>query len=362
MSLTTSNLTDNNVVPVDFAKSNAFTTETVRGEFTLELGLLHAGKHKVGIRYELQGPADAPLIIVSGGISANRHLSSSEAFPEKGWAETLVGKDKFLDPHQKRLLAVDFLGSDGDLDVPIDTIDQANAVAAVLEHLSIDHVDLFVGYSYGALVGLHFAAIYPNRVRQLVAVSGTHTPHPYASAWRALQRKAVALGQLQCAETHGLSLARQFAMLSYRSAEEFGERFEIQPQIVNGHVRVAAEDYLDSQGAKYVEKTPTAAFLRLSESIDLHKIDPLTIYTPTTVVAVDNDQLVPLIDSVNLVEGISQNTQANLRVIRSAYGHDAFLKETQKIDSILQEAWDTQNAYIEVEKPTLNRKRKGFSL
>ena len=49
---------------------------------------------------------------------------------------------------------------------------------------------------------------------------------PYAAAWRALQRKAVALGQLQCADAQGLSLARQFAMLSYRTPEEFGERFD----------------------------------------------------------------------------------------------------------------------------------------
>jgi hypothetical protein len=49
-------------------------------------------------------------------------------------------------------------------------------------------------------------------------------------AWRALQRKAVALGQLQCADAQGLSLARQFAMLSYRTPEEFGERFDAPPR------------------------------------------------------------------------------------------------------------------------------------
>jgi homoserine acetyltransferase len=63
-------------------------------------------------------------------------------------------------------------------------------------------------------------------VRQLVLASGAHRPHPYAAAWRALQRRAVALGQLQCGEDHGLALARQFAMLSYRTPEEFGERFD----------------------------------------------------------------------------------------------------------------------------------------
>lgn len=96
----------------------------------------------------------------------------------------------------------------------------------MLDALGIGRLHGFVGYSYGALVGLQFAIRHEARVGTLVAVSGAHRAHPYAAAWRALQRRAVALGQLQCAEQHGLALARQFAMLSYRTPEEFSERFD----------------------------------------------------------------------------------------------------------------------------------------
>jgi homoserine O-acetyltransferase len=44
--------------------------------------------------------------------------------------------------------------------------------------------------------------------------------------------------------------------------------------VINGRVRVAAEDYLDAAGAQYVARTPVTAYLRLSESIDLHRVDP----------------------------------------------------------------------------------------
>ncbi|WP_258223918.1 homoserine O-succinyltransferase, partial [Stenotrophomonas sp. HMWF003] len=174
------------------------------------------------------------------------------------------------------------------------------------------------------------------RLLKLVAVSGAHRPHPYAAAWRALQRRAVALGQLQCAESHGLVLARQFAMLSYRTPEEFGERFDAPPEVVNGRVRVAAEDYLDAAGAQYAARTPVDAYLRLSESIDLHRVDPAAIRVPTVVVAVEGDRLVPLADCVGLVEGLGP--RGSLRVLRSPYGHDAFLKETDRIDAILANA------------------------
>lgn len=325
------------------AETTTTATHAVRGELHVALAMRHAGVRNVALRYEVQGPANAhasnvPVVFVAGGISAHRHASGSREFPEKGWTNELVAAGRALDPDKLRVLAFDFIGADGALDAPIDPADQADAIAALLDALDIEKLFAYVGYSYGALVGLHLAVRHPQRVGKLVAVSGAHKPHPFASAWRALQRKAVALGQLQCAEQQGLSLARQFAMLSYRTQEEFGERFDAAPEIVNGRVRVAAEDYLDAAGAQYVARTPVAAFLRLSESIDLHRVDPAQIAVPTTVVAVEGDRLVPLADEVALVEGLG--TRGNLRIVRSPYGHDAFLKETDKIDAILNSVFN----------------------
>lgn len=305
----------------------------LRGEISIELVLRHAGSRRVTLRYELLGAAGLPVVFVAGGISAHRHVVASETFPETGWANALAGAGRALDPSHRRILAIDYVGADGTLDVPLETSDQADAIACLLDALRIDRLHAFVGYSYGALVGLQLAARHAARLRTLVAVSGAHRAHPYAAAWRALQRKAVALGQLQCADAQGLSLARQFAMLSYRTPEEFGERFDAAPEIINGRVRCAAEDYLDAAGAQYVARTPVTAYLRLSESIDLHRIDPAQVGVPTIVVAVEGDRLVPLADSVALVEGLG--TRGQLRVLRSPYGHDAFLKETDRIDTIL---------------------------
>jgi len=326
----------NETTEVDACCTPAAAAPAIRGELSVALAMRHAGARTLTLRYELQGPAEAPVVFVAGGISAHRHVAASAQFPENGWANDLVRAGRTLDPARVRILSFDFLGADGQLDAPIDPADQADAIATLLDALEIPALRAFVGYSYGALVGQHLAARHPRRVERLVAVSGAHRPHPFASAWRALQRHAVALGQMQCADQQGLSLARQFAMLSYRTPEEFGERFDAAPEVINGRVRVAAEDYLDAAGAQYVARTPVNAFLRLSESIDLHRIDPATIAVPTTVVAVEGDRLVPLADLVTLVEGLGPN--GHLRVLRSPYGHDAFLKETDRIDAILATA------------------------
>jgi homoserine O-acetyltransferase len=290
----------------------------------------------VRVAFEVVGAASAPVVLVAGGISAHRHVAASVQFPEAGWANDLVGPGRALDPARRRILSFDYIGADGTLDAPIDPSDQADAIRGLLDALDIDALDAVVGYSYGALVGLQLAVRHPQRIRKLVAVSGAHRPHPYAAAWRALQRKAVDLGQLQCADGQGLSLARQFAMLSYRTPEEFEQRFDVAPELVHGRVRVAAEDYLDAVGARYVGRTPATAFRRLSESIDLHRVDPAQVRVPTVVVAVEGDRLVPLSDAVALVEGLG--APGTLRLLRSPYGHDAFLKETDRIDAILAAA------------------------
>ena len=308
------------------------------GAFAVELRLplRYAGSRSVVVRGEWLGPVDAPLVVVAGGISANRHVTAGPANAEPGWWEAQVGPGRAIDTHRVRVLAIDWLGADGSLDAPIDSADQADALAGVLDHLGVPRVAAFVGASYGAMVGLQFAARHGQRLGRLVALSGAHRPHPYASAWRALQRQCVALGRSEGAVSQGLALARQWAMLSYRTPEEFAERFDAPAVLDDGVARCASEGYLESCGRRYAARWTSTAFLRLSESIDLHRVDPSDVRVPTTVVAIEEDRLVPLSDLQGLVEALGPG--AKLRVLRSRFGHDAFLKEEAAIAGLLREA------------------------
>lgn len=306
----------------------------VRGELALAVDLRHAGRRLVRLRYRTLGDATLPAVFVAGGISAGRELAGDATV--SGWWDAQVGHGRALDPARHCLVAFDWLGADGALDAVIDPADQADAIAALLSALGIERLSAFVGCSYGAMVGLQFAARHGERVGRVVAISGTHRAHPYASAWRALQRRALALGALQCDETHGLALARQFAILSYRTPEEFDVRFGA-CEVVDGRVRAGAEDYLDHCGAAHAARTSTVAYQRLSESIDLQALEPESIGVPVTVVAVAEDRLVPVEDAYTLVERLRGETR--LCVLRSKYGHDAFLKEEGEIARILGETF-----------------------
>lgn len=307
-----------------------------RAEYDIELQMRHAGARRLTLKVEWSGPRDAPVVWVAGGISAHRHLAANAEDTEAGWWQDAVGHGRALDPSRYRLIACDWIGSDGSIDAAIDTADQADAIALILDRLGIDTLHAFVGASYGAMVGLAFASRHPSRLRKLVALSGAHRPHPYASAFRALQRQVVALGQLQCDGSHGLSLARQLAMLSYRTPEEFAERFAAPVSLDGNRARCASEDYLAACGTRYVERWTPTAFLRLSESIDLHRVDPATVQVATDVFAVEQDWLAP-VSELELL-GASIAAPVRLRRISSAFGHDAFLKEVTAVDAFLRDA------------------------
>ncbi|HQX24344.1 MAG TPA: homoserine O-succinyltransferase [Pseudomonadota bacterium] len=311
-------------------------TATQRFGFEFDLDLRHAGRRRVRIAVESQGPVDAPVVWVAGGISAHRHVASNVLDPQAGWWQDAVGAGRALDPTRHCLIACDWLGAGGDLDVPLDTRDQAAAIVRILDELGIARLEAFVGASYGAMVGLALAADHPARLKRLVALSGAHRPDPFASAYRALQRQLVRFARERGAEAEGLALARQFAMLSYRTQREFGQRFDAPVLLAGGSARCAAEDYLAECGARYVARWNATAFLRLSESIDLHAVDPAAVRTPTWLLAVEDDWLAPppLVDT--LAAGIAAPV-SNQR-IASPYGHDAFLKETVVIDAWLREA------------------------
>ncbi len=303
------------------------TPPAARGQFTAELNLVHAGPAAVSIRYEIAGDADAPLLLVAGGISAGRHVAANASDQSDGWWQSQSGT---FGPY--RVLAIDWVGADGTLDRPIDPSDQVSALIAALDELKIVRAAAFVGASYGGMVGLHLAAIAPNRVGALLAIGASHRAHPFATALRATQRQAIELGERLGDPEAGVALARKLAIISYRSPQEFAERFAAPIAFDRDRACASSEAYLDHMGQRHSERMSAAAYRRLSESIDLHRIDPALIAIPSTFVAAVSDQIVPA-DDIEACARAAPN--GRLLSIHSLYGHDAFLKEERAVAEII---------------------------
>ena len=301
---------------------------------------LHCGANLEGavLAYERQGPHQAPVVIVLGGISAHRHASSHPSLPQQGWFEGVVGAGLGIDTERFQVVSFDWLGGAGQSTSPaagesfpaIDARDQAKALWALGDALRIERVHAIVGSSYGGMVAQHAAALAPQRCDRLVAIAAAHHSHAQASALRYLQRQIVALGLKHGDASTSLALARALAMTTYRTPEELQERF------VGGCDDSQLTGWLDARGQSFAEQWHAEQFLCLNRSIDAHRIDPASIVTNAFLLAFASDQLLPGSDIRGLARALP-----NLRDHRechSRYGHDAFLKEVAIVNRFVKEA------------------------
>ena len=157
-----------------------------------------------------------------------------------------------------------------------------------------------------------------------------------STAWRSVQRAIVRYALTHGEGERGLVLARALAMATYRSAREFEERFPGEAELKDGRFVFPVEAYLLSRGEAYAAQYSPEAFVCLSESIDLHQVEPANIRVPTSLVAVIEDQLVPLADMRTLKQSLGGPVE--LVELSSLYGHDTFLKESQALRQVFTRA------------------------
>lgn len=288
---------------------------------------LDSGEHlpDLHVRVRRFGRLDGPPILVMGGISSGRNLAGPD-----GWWNELVAPSAPVDLTKYCALGIDFAPTT-DARVTMTPAAQARLITLVLDNLGIAKLHAIVGASYGGMVGLAFAARTPERLEKLCVISASHKPAALALAWRGVQRRIVEFAIESGRPLEGLALARQLAMITYRSSDEFEQRFTRTPD-ANG--RTDLDRYLVSRGEAYSEVMPAHRWLSLSESIDRTAIDPELVRVPTTLVACPTDQLVPLADIGELANALPN--LAAFHSLPSLYGHDAFLKEGERLGGFVR--------------------------
>jgi homoserine O-acetyltransferase len=274
------------------------------------------------------GNPDGPAVAVLGGISAGRHVCSGGN--STGWWSNIAGHGRALDTRSLRIVGMDWIGTDlsgHDSPQEVSTHDQARALAAILDIHGITRLNAIAGASYGGMVALAFAEIFPERVSRLVILGAAHCPHPMASAVRIVQRRIIALAAASGNAAEGVALARALAMTTYRTHDEFAARFGNPADV---------EEWLDHHGERFAASWTAARYETLSRSIDTHRVDPSRIRTPITLVSFAGDAIAP----PSQLRALAQNIAGpvTLHEIETQYGHDAFLKETGVVACILQQS------------------------
>lgn len=266
-------------------------------------------------------------VLALGGISSCRRLTDA---PEgAGWWRGVASPGGALDPARHTLVSMDFLGEEA---APFPTIeDQARAALALADAAGVARFAA-CGASYGGQVALALASLAPERVSRLALIAASHRCDPKTQALRSIQRDMVRFAIARGDGRGGLDLARRLAMTTYRTREELRERFaEPEP---GSRDCAGVEAYLAARGNAYAATTSPERFLALSRSMDAVEIDVDAIRAPAHVLAIEEDDLVPLGDVRATAEAIG----AQLRTVSSLYGHDAFLKAHDAVNAFLKDA------------------------
>ena len=252
-------------------------------------------------------------------------------------------------------------------DFPLVSVrDNVRAQARLLDSLGIRKLRLVLGGSIGGMQALEWTIQHPERVERALIV-GVAPVSAMGLALNHLQRQAIqhdpewAGGRYlpQRPPRRGLSLARQIAMISYKSAPLFNERYGRNPDrsgedpylaggslggLIGGRFDIAG--YLDHQGSRFIERFDANAYLAILRAMDTW--DPVKGYASPqeafgrirarlSFVGISTDWLFPA-GEVREFAGAIRNAgaQVDYREMVSDHGHDAFLAEQAELVRLLQ--------------------------
>ena len=299
------------------------------GAFTLESGETLSDPY---LHIRLHGRDGRPVIIAAGGVSAGRMVADADDIA--GWWRAIANPDGAIDASRFQIFGFDFLPGDESGLKTITPADQARAVKIALDKLGVVKIHAFVGASYGGCVGLSFASLYPEMLKKLCVISAAAKADPMTTALRGVQRRIIKFAQETGREKEGVALARELAMTTYRTGDEFRDRFRSEAKGARPGDPYDVCEYLESRGRAYAEKMSANRYLTLSDSLDRANADAERITAECLFIAATTDRLVPAADTENTSRCVKG--PARYLAVESRVGHDAFLCDTQLFETQLK--------------------------
>ena len=316
------------------------------------------------------------VLVILTGLSASSHVASSSSDSNPGWWEGIVGPDKAIDTNKFYIICVNSLGScfgstgpasinqiTGEpfrLTFPELTIDDmATATKFLLDKLGIKQINTLVGPSMGGMHALALIIQNNKFVRNFIAISTAFQSLPYAIAIRSLQREVIRKDPLwkngyytpDSPPLNGVRIARKLGMISYRSANEWAQRFGRKKSsknnitqntfgIENTGFEFEIESYLEHLAVKFQNVFDANCYLYLSRSIDWFDIIDYgssseevlgkTGLESALILGVESDILFPIYQQKELAEYLSaDSTKVTYKSLNCLQGHDSFLVDIE---------------------------------
>jgi homoserine O-acetyltransferase/O-succinyltransferase len=332
------------------------------------------------IAYETWGrlsPRRDNVILLIHALTGDAHAASHHEADQPGWFEGMIGPGRALDTNRFHVICTNLLGgcsgSTGprsinpatgqryNLAFPALTVrDLVRAQARLLDKLGIKRVHTVIGGSLGGMQALEWAIMYPDRVGRIVPIASSAYFSPQGIAYNEVQRRAILMDpdfnngnyDDENKPEQGLAVARMLGMITYQSDELMTSRFGRSTEAKYHHWpefqnRFDVEGYLHYQGDKLVNRFDANSYLYLTRAMDSHDIgwkrdgyeNALQhIDVPTLGVGISSDILFPAKYTIDFVERLARiGRDANYCEIESPHGHDAFLKDFDRLDALVRD-------------------------
>jgi homoserine O-acetyltransferase len=334
------------------------------------------------VAYETWGTLNAArdnALLLFTGLSPSAHAASSPADPRPGWWESMIGEGKPIDTGRYFVVCVNSLGSPFGSSGPasvdprtgrpyglgfpeLSVEDIATGGHEALRSLGVERVAAVIGPSLGGMTVLAYCALFPGEVDSLVTISGAARANPFAIALRSLQREMVRSDPAWRGGNYepgrgprlGLRLARKLGTITYRSAEEWNQRFGRRrvPETagIAGDFRpqFEVEAYLEHQAQRFADQFDANAYLYLSRAMDQfdlaeHGGGSLAAafakfrVKRALVIGVETDMLFPIDQQREIADHLRSAAHATVEyhAFPSLQGHDAFLVDLARFEPAL---------------------------
>jgi homoserine O-acetyltransferase len=332
------------------------------------------------VAYETWGTlntARTNAVLVLHALTADSHVvgPAGSGHSLKGWWDGLIGPGAAIDTDRYYAVCPNVLGGcqgttgPSSLDAegrpfgsrfPVVTVrDQVAVEIALADQLGIERWACVVGGSMGGMRVLEWCIEVPDRVARAMVLSVGAAASADQIALSSLQIRAIRSDpafhggdyyETSSRPVDGLSIARGIGHYSYRTGNEFEERFGHEAQgeeepLKGG--RYAIESYLQYQGEKLAKRFDPNSYITLSEAMNHHDVgrgrggigDALqTVKADVTLAGISTDRLYPLAQQDEIARHLPGRPMVS--VVESVSGHDGFLLEIEQVGRIVRSALD----------------------
>ena len=294
------------------------------------------------LSYQIFGQVlnEAPNVLINHALTGNSNVAGKE-----GWWNALIGPGKIIDTTRYAVIAFNVPGNgyDGKPENLIENYqdftarDIARLFGLALEKLGVSKLFAAVGGSLGGGIAWELAFVFPDLIENLVPVASDWK----ASDWILAHNKTQF--QILSNSSQPVHDARMMAMLFYRTADSFKQKFNRTRNLEQGNFNT--ESWLLHHGKQLENRFTLQAYKMLNHllstvdiSRDRGSFEEVLSQLKSNVIQIGVDSdffFVPqeIKETKKLLD--KAGIENSYKEIRSIHGHDAFLIEYDQMVDFL---------------------------